>query len=128
MLSIPNPKFSDLKKNYRHLKNVYIEDYHAKEEVPVHLILGASDYARIKTRTAPRIGSSDEPVAELTKLGWTIISPGKEVDLTNLYLTRSSSEDYERLCALDVLGLEEASCGNHDEVYQKFKNQLIKAP
>lgn len=128
LLSIPNPRFSDLKKNYRHLKNVYIEDYHAKEEVPVHLILGASDYARIKTRTAPRIGSSGEPVAELTKLGWTIISPGKEVDLMNLYLTQSSSEDYERLCALDVLGLEEASCGNHDEVYQKFKNQLIKAP
>ncbi|XP_057302720.1 uncharacterized protein LOC130636888 [Hydractinia symbiolongicarpus] len=124
LLSIPNPRFSDLKKNYRHLKNVYIAGYHAKEEVPVHLILGASDFARIKTRTAPRIGSSGEPVAELTKLGWTIIS----VDLRNLYLTRSSSEDYERLCALDVLGLKEASCGNHNEVYQKFKNQLTKDP
>ena len=92
--------------------------------VPVNLILGASDYARIKTETAPRIGALNEPVAEKTKLGWTIISAGKEVDLTLMFMTQTSSLQYETLCRLHVLGIADSASGDQDEVYSEFKEQL----
>ena len=66
-----------------------MDDLDNKNILPVNLILGASDYARIKIETAPRIGALNEPVAEKTKLGQTIISPGKEVDLTLMFMTQT---------------------------------------
>ena len=44
-------------------------------------------------------------MAEKTKLEWPIISPGKEVDLTPMFMTQTSSLDYETLCRLDIRGL-----------------------
>lgn len=81
-------------------------DVDTKEALPVHLILGASEIARIKTDQAPCVGSPGEPVAELTRFGWTIMSPGKEPDLSNLLVTQTSRVEYEDLCRLDVLGLK----------------------
>ena len=70
---------------------------HMEYGFPV-LILGVSDYARIKTESKPKIGQPGEPVAELTKFGWTILLPGKEMDLSNMLLTQTAAADYERLC------------------------------
>ena len=92
-----------------------------------HLILGASEYARIKTTTKLRVGQPGEPVAELTKFGWTLLSPGTEDEQTELRLTRSSVEDYRRLCELDVLGLEDQAIGDQT-TYQDFKDQLSQSP
>ena len=50
-------------------------------------------------------GALGEPVAELTKFGWTLTSPESEDDLTNTLFTKSTAEDYQRLCYLDVIGL-----------------------
>ena len=41
----------------------------AKATLAIHVILGASDFTKIKTQERPRIGQIDDPVAELTKLG-----------------------------------------------------------
>ena len=101
-----------------------MDDLDTKDVLPVHLILGASHYARIKTETAPPIGALNEPIAKTTKLGWTIISPGKEVDLTAMLMTQTSSLDYETLCRLDVLGIADSASGDEDEVYSEFKEQL----
>ena len=76
LLRLPNPKYKEVVKQFDHLKGVKMEDTDDKEELPIHLILGASDYAKIKTPTQPRVGESGEPVGELTKFGWTIMSPG----------------------------------------------------
>lgn len=62
-----------------------------KPELPIHIIPGESKYAKIKTESIPKIGRSGKPVVELKKLGWTIMSPGKEVDLSNVPNTDSSS-------------------------------------
>ena len=78
-----------------------------KSELPIHLKLGANEYSIIKTETKPRIGKPSEPIAELTMLGWAMMSSGKETGLSNVYLTKSSAADYEQLCSLDVLGFEE---------------------
>ena len=69
LLTLKNPKYRDMLCKFEHLKDVTMHDIDEKPELPVHLILGASEYARIKTETKPRIGLPGEPVAELTKFG-----------------------------------------------------------
>ena len=49
-------------------KEVKMDDVDEKPHLPVHLILGVSDYAKIKTESKPKIGKPREPVAELTKV------------------------------------------------------------
>ena len=103
-----------------------MEDKDSKDLLPVHLILGANDYTRIKTETAPHVGALGEPIGEKTKLGWIIISPGKEVALAPMFLTQTSSLDYNNLCRSDVLGLADSSTGDQAEVYAEFKEQLTR--
>ena len=46
-----------------------MKDTDTKVELPIYLILGASEYTRIKVHEMPRVGQHGEPVAELTRLG-----------------------------------------------------------
>ena len=124
LLSLPNPKYEELLNRYSHLENVKLEDKDTKDLLPMHLILSASDYAKIKTRSSPNIGQIGESIPELTTFGWTIMSSGEENNLTSLYLTQSSAADYEQLCKLDVLGLQDTENEIDDLVYHRFKNQL----
>ena len=105
-----------------------MDDVDDKVELPVHLILGTSEYARIKTDSKPKIGRPGEPVAELTKFGWTILSPGTEMDLSSMFTTQTTAIDYEELCKLDVLGLQDFNSGNQQVVYREFKEQLTRSP
>ena len=43
---------------YDHLKGETMDDTDVKKELPVHLILGTSEYAQIKTETTPKIGET----------------------------------------------------------------------
>ena len=103
-----------------------MNDVDTKSQLPVHIILGAGDYAKVKTESAPRIGEPGLPVAELTKFGWVIISPGKEpLNLTNILLTQISHVDYEELCHLDVLGLSDTPPNDQSSMHAEFKEQLV---
>ena len=124
LLSLENPHYQQVLERYDHLKGVKMDDMDTKEFLPVRLILGVCDYTKIKTETAPLIGAANEPIAEKTKFGWTIISPGKEVDLSPMFLTQTSTVDYDNLCRLDVLGLTDCATGDQEEVYSEFKEQL----
>ena len=93
LLSLENPRYKDLVERYYHLKEVTMDDVDEKGELLVHLILGTNEYTQIKTETAPKIGRPGEPIAELTRLGWTIVPPGSESDLTNMFLTQTSAAD-----------------------------------
>ena len=105
LLNLENPRYQDLIKQFDHLKGVTMQDTDTKEELPVHLILGTSEYTKIKTKTALKIGKPGEPVAELTQLGWTIMYPGREpADLTKMLITQTTASNYEDLCRPDVLG------------------------
>ena len=106
-----------------------MDDNDPKEEFPVHVILGASDYSRIKTMTKPRIGEPGEPVAEQTQLGWNIISPGCESkSLSNMLLTKNPTTDHDQLCRLDVLGIEDQPSKDQKFVYKEYKDQLQTHP
>ena len=81
-----------------------MEDNDKKSELPIHLILGASEYSRVKTETKPRI---DKP--------------------SDVYLAKSSAADYEQLCNLDVLGLEDSPEADQGSVYGEFIEQLDRS-
>eukprot|EP00794_Sanderia_malayensis_P017914 gene17914-19691_t len=73
LLSVKNPRYQDVLKIYPHLQGITMDDVDQKPELPVHLIFGASEYAKIKTDTKAKAGKSGEPVGEHTRLGWTLI-------------------------------------------------------
>ena len=52
------------------------------------------------------------------------MSAGKEAQMGSIYLTRTSSTDYEQLCSLDVLGLQDRPDGDQQSVYDDLKEQL----
>ena len=128
LMHLDNPNYEAVLKNHSHLTGIQINDVDVNPHLPVHVVLGASEYAAIKTKTAPRIGSPGQPVAEKTLLGWTIMSPGREVDTAPLLNTRSTSVEYEQLCSLDVLGLADSPAGDQHEVHREFKEQLTHSP
>ena len=128
LLSVENPNYAQMISKYRHLKGVHMEDTDTKSLLPVHIILGASDYAKIKTHESQRIGAVGEPVAEYTRFGWTILSPGTETDLDSMFLAQTASNDYEELYRMDVLGLEDTPSGDQSIVYAEFLEQLSRSP
>ena len=123
LLFLDNPRYQQILRENSHLNGVHIDDLDTKENLPIHLILGASEYAKLKTETAPKIGQ----VWELPRFGWTIISPGKErIDLSDMLLCQTSQVDYEQLCRLDVLGLADTAPNDQGDVYAEFKEQLVR--
>ena len=74
-----------------------MNDTGEKEQLPVHIILRASDFAKIKMEKSPRVEKIGEPFAELTKMGLVIMSPGRESDVVSALYTQTSVSDYEKL-------------------------------
>ena len=128
LLEVANPNYATLLDKHSHLKGVKMEDKDSRAQIPIHLVLGASEYATIKTATPPRVGKPGEPVAEKTLLGWTLMLPGREDVGSPILLTQSTSSDYEQLCALDVLGLSDVHVDDQRKVYEEFKEQLERNP
>ena len=56
------------------------------------------------------------------------MSPGAEVDKQTMLLTQTSHVDYERLCRLDLLGLEDSSEHDQNLVHEEFKEQMQRSP
>ena len=127
LLTVPNPKYEKIINRYPHLKGVVMEDTDSKEELPVHVVLGISEYTKCKMSEKPRVGELSQPIAERTKFGWTISSPGaSSASFLHLFHTRSSHDECESLYRLDVLGIEDRKDGDPESVYDDFKEQLIR--
>ncbi len=101
LLTIESPHYANLIRDNSHLSGVTIIDTEKKDLLPVHAILGHGEYARIKMESKPRVGNDGEPVAELTKMGWFVMSPGAEFDSNTMLVTQTSQSDYENLCCMD---------------------------
>ena len=87
-----------------------------------------NDFAKIRTGERLRVGCRGDPVAEFTRFGWTIMSPGADSGLSPALLAVNSNADYEKLCTLDVLGLADSATGDQNAVYDEFKEQLVRSP
>ncbi len=80
-------RYAEIIAKYDHLRDVKIVEKGGKAELPVHLVIGTNEYTKIKTETPPKVGKQGEPIAEKTKFGWTIMSPGKEVNANEMFVT-----------------------------------------
>jgi len=60
LINIDNPRYDQMKRDYPHLSDVVMSDADTKAELPIHVILGTSEYARIKTQTKPKLGNQGE--------------------------------------------------------------------
>ena len=56
LLSLPNPQYEQIIKHHKHPKEVIMDNKDRKPELPMHIILGASEYAKIKTEKKSKIG------------------------------------------------------------------------
>ena len=124
LLELENPRYKEILTKFHHLGGVYMDDYDEKDTLPVHLILGANEYAKIRTNENLRVGKTGEPVAEHIRFGWTLMSPGEDGVGTLGCLAVNSTTDYDNLSALDVLGLAD-NAGKETNVLGEFKEQLV---
>ena len=128
LLVLENPGYEQVIEANPHLKGVRMDDVDTKKMLPVHIILEANDFAKIRTGERLRVGRRGDPVAEFTRFGWTIMSPGADSGLSPALLAVNSNADYEKLCTLDVLGLADSATGDQSAVYDEFKEQLVRSP
>ena len=98
-MSVKNPQYNKFLEKYNHLKGVKLSVRDTSPEIPIHVVLGASDNAMVKTTTAQKVGLPGQPITERTLLGWIVMSPGSEEVDSSVLLTKSTSMDYEQLCA-----------------------------
>ena len=105
-----------------------MQEMSIKPVLPVHVILGANEYTKIKMAGYQRAGKIGEPVAEQTRFGWTIMTTGAEANLESMFLTQTAVADYEQLCRLDVLGLQDTPPGDQKMVHAEFVEQLRRSP
>ena len=103
-----------------------MHDTDTRNLLPIHIILGASDFAKINMGARPKVGQIGETFAEQTKMGWVIMPPGRESNIVSALFTETSVNDYEKLYDADVLELKESHCKHDDYVYEKFKKQLTR--
>ena len=76
---LPNSRIKALKKKYGRFRCLNFSDENVKEDkLPNHIILGESDFQRIRTTEPLVLGPNpnSDPGAEFTMLGWTLT--GKE--------------------------------------------------
>ena len=106
LLSLPNTNYLEIISHFPHLNDIKLKDTVKKKELPVHVILDVSDYTKIKTQERHKTGKPGDPIAELTRFGWFIMSPGHESNPSLLLFSNTSARDCEKLCSLDALGTE----------------------
>ena len=56
LLELPNTNHREIQNSYRHLRDITLNDYDTKSQLPIHMMLGISDYTTIKTLERVRIG------------------------------------------------------------------------
>ena len=126
LTTLNDPRMADLKKKFPYLNGIWFDCEDVREQHPIHLILGVGDMAKMKIATC-KMGKGDQPIAEKTILGWTLMGPEK-MNTDALYFAKTLQEDYYQLYGLDALGLEDHFDGDQNLVYEEFREQLERNP
>lgn len=72
LINSANPQYQVMINQFQHLKGIQMNDIDTKSPLPLHEILGASEYSKIKVQQYSRIGQRGEPITQLTQLGSVI--------------------------------------------------------
>ena len=95
LLNVTSLNYVTMLTKYSHLTGIKMNENQTKATLSIHVILGASGFTKIKTQERPQIGQISDPVAELTKLGWVIMSPGNESSYSNVLHRTAAINTYE---------------------------------
>ena len=130
---LPNPNVQSLKRKHGRLRRLTFSEGETKDDsIPVHIILGAADYQRIRTTEPLILGANPDkdPGAESTMFGWTVFGRQlvTECGPEKQFLLKTGPEEFEKLCSLDVLGLSDAETKTNAMVHEDFLQQLDKTP
>ena len=87
----------------------------------IQLLIGDPLFTRIRTGRSVT-GKPREPIADETVFGWTV--HGEESKANQSYFTRTTSEGYEQLCSLDVLGVEDRKEFDQEEMKTEFLESI----
>ena len=125
---LPNPRIKSLKKKYDRFRCLSFSDEGAMDDMlPVHLILGTSDFQRIRTTEPLVLGPNPDcdPGAEFTMLGWTLSGKivGSEVGTEKGFFANSTKDEFEQMCSLEVLGLAD-KIENDADFHENFKKNI----
>ncbi|CAB3980105.1 Hypothetical predicted protein [Paramuricea clavata] len=92
LLSLENSHNYELIKNYAHLRDIELVDVATKQNLALTEfgVLGANEYAKIRTSIQSRIGRQGEPITEHTRFGWAIMAPGLDSDDVTGFLAVNS--------------------------------------
>lgn len=94
IMMVKNTNYESQLARYNHLNGIKIADGDDRQKIPIHVVLGAGEYAAVKTSTPLRMGPPGQTVLEKTQLRWTIMSPGQQDQESHVFLTRSTLTDY----------------------------------
>eukprot|EP00794_Sanderia_malayensis_P019642 gene19641-biopygen13912 len=131
--SVPNIHPEIQRKKYAHLNGIWFSDVSRENDLPIHAILGVRDFAQIKTGRMVK-GNENEPIAEETSLGWTLMGSIQELNseaqrertVMNTVIEQPANikEDFKKLYDLDVLGIRDSN----GDVYDEFKDNIARGP
>ena len=102
------------------------EYYDKKIELPIHIIIGASEDAQIKTKQNICFGNREEPAVEYTAVGLSTISGGRKTTQNHMMLTTSKKAEYAELCQLDVLGLKERKNSAKGKFVKNSRTNVVR--
>ena len=74
LLLLENPCYEKVLAEHSHLRRVHMDDDDRKSQLPVHLILGANNFAKICSGERLRVGCRGDPVAKFMRFGWVLMS------------------------------------------------------
>ena len=99
---------------------------HKKTSWPVHLILGTSDFQRIRRTESLVLGTdpNHDRVAEFTMLAWIFSrrNGGRDVQSEKSLLMNLAKDEFEQMCLLEVLGLSDET--SKDESSMKTSREI----
>ena len=125
---LPNPRIKSLNKKYDRFRCLSFSDEDAMDDMlPVHLILGTSDFQRIRTTEPLVLGPNPDcdPGAEFRMLGWTVSgrTVGSEVGTDKGFFANYTKDEFKQMCSLEVLGLSD-EIENGAEFHENFKKNI----
>ena len=91
LATLNNPGINQLKSKYPHLDGIHFDNEDEKLQHPIHIILGAGDFANIKTGGFIA-GRPGEPIAERTLLEWTLMGSGNQPTNAAFIATKTSQD------------------------------------
>ena len=125
---LPNPNIQALKRQYGRLRRLtFSEEGTESDSMPVHVILGAADYQRIRTTEPLILGANPDkdPGAEFTMHGWTVYRRQLEEEGSEKqFFLKTDQEEFAKLCWLDVLGLTDTGTTEDTRIHEDFLQQL----